>query len=118
MTEKRLTLSDVARLLNVDASCVSRVFRGTYTGLNNQILPPPSKMLAAIDEIRKAERARMRNRRDRVKTPTVQKIWDILNKSAGRTSGIRTNSTRRIRFMWICRAARTKATFCENSQRR
>lgn len=73
MTEKRLTLSDVARLLNVDASCVSRVFRGTYTGLNNQILPPPSKMLAAIDEIRKAERARMRNRRDRVKTPTVQK---------------------------------------------
>lgn len=85
MTEKRLTLSDVARLLNVDASCVSRVFRGTYTGLNNQILPPPSKMLAAIDEIRKAERARMRNRRDRVKTPTVQKIWDILNKSAGRT---------------------------------
>lgn len=83
-TERRLTLADVARLLNVDSSCVSRVFRGTYVGRENQILPPPAKMLERISEIRRAERQRQRARRDRVLTPTVQKIWNILNRAAGR----------------------------------
>ena len=83
-TERRLTLADVARLLNVDSSCVSRVFRGTYTGKDNQILPPPSKMLESIAEIRRAELQRQRSRRDRVLTPTVEKIWNVLNRAAGR----------------------------------
>ena len=84
MTERRLTLSDLSRLLNVDSSCVSRVFRGTYTGKENQILPPPSKMLERIAEIRRGELQKQRSRRDRVLTPTVQRIWDILNRAAGR----------------------------------
>lgn len=84
ITEHRLSQTDAARLLNVDSSCVSRVFRGTYTGMNNQILPPPEKMLVAIEELRKAERQKQRNRRDRVLTPTVQRIWQLCNKSAGR----------------------------------
>ncbi len=84
ITENRLTQADLARLLNIDGSVISRVFRGTYTDQNNRILPPPAKMLSGIDALRKSELEKARNRKDRVMTPTVSKIWALCHKVAGR----------------------------------
>ncbi len=73
--EKKMSLSEAATELGVDASVISRVFRGAYKGSNGLVLMPPTKMLARIRVLRKQLYAQAKEAgRSRVMTPTVAEI--------------------------------------------
>lgn len=74
--------AECARQLGIDAGTYSKVLRGRYTGGNDMVLPPPAKMLSRIRLVREQEREAAQTRNaGRVKTPTVDQIWNVCRKA-------------------------------------
>ncbi|MBR6388986.1 MAG: ATP-binding protein [Opitutales bacterium] len=79
---KGWSMAQTADTVGVDGSTLSRLFRGTYVGTNNIILPPPAKMCAAIRRLKEMEKVNLLKKSvGRIKTPTVGKIWLICRKA-------------------------------------
>lgn len=80
--EKKMSQAEGARTVGVDGGTYSKVFRGTYVGANNILLPPPAKMLSRIRVTRQQERDNaIELNKGRITTPTVQDIWNVCHKA-------------------------------------
>lgn len=80
--ERSYSDAESARQLGVDPGTYSKVLRGCYVGTTGLVLPPPVKMLSRIRAIRAQEREAAQTRNaGRVKTPTVEEIWQVCDKA-------------------------------------
>ena len=76
--EKKFSLSEAAGELGVDASVISRVFRGAYKNGKGLVIHPPTIMVARIRTTRKQLYAQAKEAgRSRVMTPTVAGIHRV-----------------------------------------
>jgi DNA transposition AAA+ family ATPase len=72
------SMKETAERYGVDASTLSRVLRGEYKNANEQVLPPPAKLLSRVRLIRDANRKTAGG--GRVMTPTVRDIHTLCHK--------------------------------------
>lgn len=80
--EKKMSQSEAAQTVGIDGGTYSKVYRGEYKAAGGIILPPPVKMLSRIRVLRQQERDNTAElNKGRVKTPTVQDIWNVCHKA-------------------------------------